>query len=180
MICATFSEQMVSLLRSFIGCSFDSYEYVPIGNGTYGNLQMRINNVSYELQNQQNPVLMNGESADLAGLSIVKSNVAFTPVCGDQITSVSIEEGIQDIVIVRDSIQLPDGEDILMDMAVVFKTAHKNIMFSRDAWFSEFITISNSSDLDEVYPICRAKDTWRNDDEAEVLIYRTEKSLKNE
>ena len=84
----------------------------------------------------------------------------------------------KDICIIQDLVVLPSGEEIRMDMAVVFKTGLTTTMFSRDAWFSEFITISNTDDLDTVYPICRAKDSWRNDDEAEVAIHRTIKSLK--
>ena len=38
MIYATFNDSMVSMLKSFIGCEFNSYEYVSIGNGAYGNL----------------------------------------------------------------------------------------------------------------------------------------------
>lgn len=85
---------------------------------------------------------------------------------------------MKDICIIQDLVVLPSGEEIRMDMAVVFKTGLTTTMFSRDAWFSEFITISNTDDLDTVYPICRAKDSWRNDDEAEVTIHRTIKSLK--
>lgn len=179
MICATFSESMVSMLRSFIRCSFNSYEYVPVGDGAYGNLRIQMNNVPYEIRNQESPVVMNGEPTDFASFSIVKANNEFEPVCGDQVSLISIEDIVQDILIVQDAVHLPDGEEILMDMAVVFKTAHTTTMFSRDAWFSEFITISDTSDLDAIYPICRAKDSWRNDDESEVVIRRTTKSLRN-
>ena len=43
MIYATFNDSMVSMLKSFIGCKFNSYEYVSIGNGAYGNLHIQIN-----------------------------------------------------------------------------------------------------------------------------------------
>ncbi|MDO4438772.1 MAG: hypothetical protein Q4B86_04920 [Eubacteriales bacterium] len=179
MIYATFNDSMISMLRSFIGCEFNSYKYVSIGNGTYGNLHIQINGEPYEIRNQQGIVMMNNEFVDLSSLSIKKVAGEFEPVCGDQISINIINDIIQDVQIFQDSVCLSSGDEILMDMAVVFKTKHTDIMFSRDVWFSEFITISETSDFDSVYPICRAKDSWRNDDESEVIIHRITKSLLN-
>ena len=36
MIYATFSDSMVSMLKSFIGCEFNVQRYVSIGNGVMG------------------------------------------------------------------------------------------------------------------------------------------------
>lgn len=180
MIYATFRESMIHILKSFIGCRFNSYECVPVGSGTYGNLRIQIDGEPYEIRNQQNVVLMNGESVDISTFSIEKATGAFKPICGNKIEKNMIEDTVQDICIVQDAIVLPNAEEIRMDMAVTFKTEHTVTMFSRDAWFSEFITISNTSDLDAIYPIFRAKDSWRNGDEAEVMIHRTIKSLKTE
>ncbi|MFU9922120.1 hypothetical protein [Fannyhessea vaginae] len=179
MIYATFNDSMVSMLKSFIGCEFNSYEYVSIGNGAYGNLRIQINGEPYEIRNQQRIVMMNNESVDLSSLSIEKATGEFEPVCGDQISLNIIEDTIQDVQIIKDCVHLSNGDEILMDMAVVFKTKHTDTMFSRDAWFSEFITISDTYDLDSVYPICKAKDAWRNDDESEVIIHRITQSLLN-
>lgn len=176
---ATFSDSMVSMLKSFIGCEFNSYEYVSIGNGAYGNLRIQTNGEPYEIRNQQGSVMMNNESVDLSSLSIEKADGEFEPVCGDQISLNIIEDTIQDVQIIQDSVHLSNGDEILMDMTVVFKTKHTDTMFSRDAWFSEFITIRDTYDLDSVYPICRAKDAWRNDDESEVIIHRITQSLLN-
>lgn len=177
MIYATFNDSMVSMLKSFIGCEFNSYEYVSIGNGAYGNLRIQINGEPYEIRNQQRIVMMNNESVDLSSLSIEKATGEFEPVCGDQISLNIIEDTIQDVQIIKDCVHLSNGDEILMDMAVVFKAKHTDTMFSRDAWFSEFITISDTYDLDSVYPICKAKDAWRNDDESEVIIHRITQSL---
>lgn len=57
---------------------------------------------------------------------------------------------MKDICIIQDLVVLPSGEEIRMDMAVVFKTGLTTTMFSRDAWFSEFITISNTAWADAV------------------------------
>lgn len=179
MIRATFSDSMISMLKSFIGYEFNSYECASIGKGAYGNLRIQINGELYEIRNQQGIVTMNHESVDLSSLSIAKAVGKFEPVCGEQLSLNIIDDIIQDVQIVQDSVILSNGDKILMDMAVVFKTKYRVIMFSRDAWFSEFITISDTSDLDSVYPICRAKDSWRNDDESEVIIHRTTKSLRN-
>ena len=179
MIYATFNDSMVSMLKSFIGCEFNSYEYVSIGNGAYGNLRIQINGEPYEIRNQQRIVMMNNESVDLSSLSIEKATGEFEPVCGDQISLNIIEDTIQDVQIIKDCVHLSNGDEILMDMAVVFKAKHTDTMFSRDAWFSEFITISDTYDLDSVYPICKAKDAWRNDAESEVIIHRITQSLLN-
>ena len=82
MIYATFNDSMVSMLKSFIGCEFNSYEYVSIGNGAYGNLRIQINGEPYEIRNQQRIVMMNNESVDLSSLSIEKATGEFEPVCG--------------------------------------------------------------------------------------------------
>lgn len=179
MIHATFSDSMISMLKSFIGWKFNSYEYCSIGNGTYGNLHIHINGEPYEIRNQQSTVILNNESVDLSSLSIAKAVGKFEPLCGNKLSLNIIDDTIKDIQIIQDSVILANGDKILMDMAIVFKTKHADTMFSRDAWFSEFITISDTSDFDLVYPICRAKDSWRNDDEAEVIIHRITKSLLN-
>lgn len=179
MIYATFSESMISMLMNFIGCSFNSYECIPIGNGTYGNLRIQINGEAFEIQNQQRVVIMNTEPVELSSFSIAKATGKFEPVCDGQLSLTIIEDTVQDVLIIQDFITLPSGDQILMDMAVVFKAKHASTMFSRDAWFSEFITISETADLDTIYPICRAKDSWRNDGKEEVIVRRTIISLKN-
>lgn len=97
MINAAFSESMVSILKSFIGCYFDSYEYAPIGNGTYGNVRIQINGEPYEIQNQQSVVLMNGESTDLSTFSIKKATGKFEPIGGDQTSVNVIEDTVKDL-----------------------------------------------------------------------------------
>ena len=77
--------------------------------------------------------MMNNESVDLSSLSIEKADGEFEPVCGDQISLNIIEDTIQDVQIIQDSVHLSNGDEILMDMAVVFKIKHTDTMFSRDA-----------------------------------------------
>lgn len=107
--------------------------YLIIGNGTYGNVRIQINGEPYEIQNQQSVVLMNGESTDLSAFSIKKATGKFEPICGDQPSVNVIEDTVKDICIIQDLGVLPSGEEIRMDMAVVFKTGLTTTMFSRDA-----------------------------------------------
>ncbi len=173
MLHITFNENSVNLLTSLIGKRFNVYKYAPIGSGTYGNILLVIDSTPYELQNRQRVVVMNGEPTDLAMFSFMQLANEFTPDCGDRLVSTVVDAVIQDVFVVQDRVVLVEGERIAMDMALVFKTENGVTAFSRDAQFSEFITISDTVDLDTVYPICRAKDSWRNDDAAEVDIQRS-------
>ncbi|MEQ2562677.1 hypothetical protein WMO41_05805 [Ventrimonas sp. CLA-AP-H27] len=65
--------------------------------------------------------MMNNESVDLSSLSIEKAAGEFEPVCGDQISLNIIEDTIQDVQIIQDSVHLSNGDEILMDMtAAIF------------------------------------------------------------
>ena len=51
------------------------------------------------------------------------------------------------------------------------------LMFSRDIWFSEDITISEHDDYDSIFPISQVVDSWANDGENKVNVVRTSRKL---
>lgn len=97
----------------------------------------------------------------------------FEPMAGEIIATESVEQIIKGICIIRDAVTRADGVQFSMDMAVIIKTPQTQYMFSRDVWFSEFITISNDSNLDSVYPICKARTGWKSDESDDTIIKRT-------
>ena len=84
----------------------------------------------------------------------------------------------KDIEIVNDSICINDGEfEISFDQAIIIRTESKLIMFSRDIWFSEDITISEHDDYNSIFPIYQVVDSWSDDGENKVNVIRTSRNL---
>ena len=73
---------------------------------------------------------------------------------------------------------LNDGEyEISFDRAIIFRTDKKDIMFSRDIWFSEVITINENDDYDAVYSIDQVVEAWSDEGENKVNVIRTSRKL---
>ena len=63
------------------------------------------------------------------------------------------------------------------DQAIIIRTETKVIMFSRDIWFSEDITISEHDDYNSIFPISQVVDSWSDDGENKVNVIRTSRKL---
>lgn len=173
MVHATIDAAAIAALQTLIEKTFNGYTYSPIASGAYGNVLLHIDGTAYELRCNQTPITVGIETEDIACLSVSMHAGDFKPMAGEVIATESVEQTIKEIRIVRDVVTRADGIQLAMDMAVIIKTPQTQYMFSRDVWFSEFITISNSDDLDSVYPICKAKSGWKSDESDEVVIRRT-------
>ena len=177
MINATLNDATIATMQTFIGKIFTGYTYSPVAAGAYGNVLLTIDGVAYELRCSQIPLVVGAETEDVACLSFKVHHGGFTPMAGEIISTETIEQKITGICIIQDTVMRADGTQISMDMAIIIKTPQNQYMFSRDVWFSEFITISNHDDLDAVYPICRAKDGWKSDESDNIVIKRSSMRL---
>ncbi len=173
MVNATIDAATIAAIQTFIGKTLNGYTYSPVAAGAYGNLLFHIDEAAYELRCNQIPFAIGNETEDMACLSMSLHTDDFEPMAGEVITTEAVEQIINEIRIIRDEVTRADGIQILMDMAIIIKTPQTQYMFSRDVWFSEFITISNEADLDSVYPICKAKSGWKSDESDDVIIKRT-------
>lgn len=173
MVNATIDAAAIAAIQTLIGKTLNGYTYSPVASGAYGNVLLHIDRTAYELRCNQTPFAVGIETEDIACLSVSMLIGNFKPMAGEVITTESVEQTIEGICIVRDVVTRADGVQFSMDMAVIIKTPQTQYMFSRDVWFSEFITISNNDDFDSVYPICKAKAGWKNDESEEVVIKRT-------
>ena len=173
MVNATFDTAAIAAIQALIGKTFNGYTYSPVAAGAYGNVLLHIDRTAYELRCNQTPLTVGNEAEDIACLSINMHTGDFEPMAGEVIAAESVEQIIKEICIVRDTVTRADGVQLSMDMAIIIKTQIAEYMFSRDVWFSEFITISNNADLDSVYPICKAKSGWKSDESEDVIIKRT-------
>ena len=173
MVNAKIDATAIAVIQALIGKTFNGYTYSPVAAGAYGNVLLHIDGTAYELRCNQIPLTVGNETEDIACLSIDMHTGDFKPMAGEVIATESVEQIIKGICIIRDTVTRADGLQFSMDMAVIIKTPQAEYMFSRDVWFSEFITISNNGDLDSVYPICKAKSGWKSDESDNVIVKRT-------
>ena len=173
MVNAKIDATAIAVIQALIGKTFNGYTYSPMAAGAYGNVLLHIDGTAYELRCNQIPFTVGNETEDIACLSIDMHTGDFKPMAGEVIATESVEQIIKGICIIRDTVTRADGVQFSMDMAVIIKTPQAEYMFSRDVWFSEFITISNNGDLDSVYPICKAKSGWKSDESDNVIVKRT-------
>ena len=97
----------------------------------------------------------------------------------ESFTFVDVDLSKKEIIeIINDVIEVNDGEyEISFDRAIIFRTDKKDIMFSRDIWFSEVITINENDDYDAVYSIDQVVEAWSDEGENKVNVVRTSRKL---
>lgn len=180
MVYATLNEDMIELLRKLKFSNLTSYEGARTHNTVYGNLRINTDKCSIELSNIEKTIPFFDITEDVACFECKVSNPAieFKPYCIEPFEVFEIAGRIENIEIINDVINVNDGEyEITFDRAIVFRTDKGNIMFSRDIWFSEVITINDNDDYDAVYSIDDVVETWSNDGENKVNVIRTRREL---
>lgn len=180
MVYVTLNEDMILLLKSLKYSNLISYEGAKTHNTFYGNLRINTDKCSIELSNIEKTMPFFDITEDIACLECKLSNpqIEFKPYCIEPFEVFKIDGRIENIEIVNDVIDVNDGEyEISFDRAIIFRTEEKDIMFSRDIWFSEVITINENDNYDTVYPIDEVVETWSNDGENKVNVIRTIRKL---
>ena len=175
---ATLDKNMIELLKNLKNTKFISYECGKIFNLASGNLKINTDKISLEITNFLKEDLFFDENEEFAVFECKKSNSKFKPYCDTTLKKFGIEENIINIEIINDFISVNNGEyEFSYDQAIIIKTQNKTIMFSRDVWFSEVITISDNDNYDDVFPISEVKETFSNYGEYKVEVKRRKYSL---
>ncbi len=180
MIYVTLNNNMEEMLRNIKESKFISYECGKVFGNAYGNLRINTDKSSVEITNLQKTTPFFDTEEEVAGFKckMVESDSTFKPYCEEPFEAFEVGESIKDIEIVNDSICINDGEfEISFDQAIIIRTESKLIMFSRDIWFSEDITISEHDDYNSIFPISQVVDSWSDDGENKVNVIRTSRKL---
>ena len=180
MVYATLNEEMIELLKNLKFSNFISYECGKTHHTAYGNLRINTDKCSIELSNIEREMSFFDSTEDVACLECKVSNptIEFKPYCVEPFEVFKIDGKIENIEIINDIIEVNDGEyEISFDRAIIFRTDKKDIMFSRDIWFSEVITINENDDYDAVYSIDQVVEAWSDEGENKVNVIRTSRKL---
>lgn len=182
MIYATFTEEMRMLLHSMIGKKFSSYECGLDERffRAFGNVRINVDTLPVELTNEEHslPLLDGYEDMTYFSVEKVDSNFRFEPDVVTNTKVIEVNKVITSIEIVTDSISVNKGEyQITFDAALIFHMGNDTLMFARDAWFSELITIKENDEYDNVFPIQEAKESWSNDGELKVEVQRSRNKI---
>ncbi len=180
MIYATLSKDMIDLLKNLKFSNMLSYECAKTHDTVYGNLRINTDKYSIELSNIEKTMPFFSANEDIACFEckISNPNVEFRPYCIEPFEVFKVGKTIQNIEIINDVINVNNGEyEISFDRAIIFRMNKGVIMFSRDIWFSEVITISENDNYDAIYPIDEVIEVWSNEGENEINVIRTNKKL---
>ncbi len=180
MVYATFTEDMIRLLKELKGARFLSYECEDTNGDAYGNLRINTDKMSVELTNIQQIMPFYTDEEEIACFACAKVDPEkkFKPYCITDTCKVDVGDKILGISIVSDEITMNDGEyEISFDRAVIITMEKRILMFSRDIWFSEVIDISEHDNYDLRYPITEVIEAWSNEGRDKVEVKRTRKEL---
>lgn len=180
MVYATFSEDMLEILKNLESAIFLSYDCATTFGMPYGNLRINTDKMSVEITNIQKELPFYDATEDIAcfACEISDPDKEFKPYCDEPYGNFKIGEKIVEMKIINDVIDVNDGEYIIsFDRAVVIKTEKRTIMFSRSIWFAEDIAISDNDDYDSVFSINDVIDAWSNEGADKVTVKRSIKDL---
>ena len=180
MVNASLNKNMLCLLKKLKSSKFISYECAKNHSSAYGNLRINTDNGSIEITNIEKTMPFFDIEEDVTSFEceISDSYAEFKPYCIEPFEAFEVGEIITGIEIINDEINVNDGEyEISFDQAIIIRTEKQTIMFSRDIWFSEVITIFDNDNYDAFFPVEQAIDAWSEDGENDVTVIRTKKVL---
>lgn len=180
MVYATLTGDMIELLKQLKFSNFVSYECGKINNTAYGNLRINTDKGSVELSNIEREIPFFDITEEVACFECKVSDPSteFKPYCLEPFETFEVSGTIKSIEIINDTINVNDGEyEISFDRAIIIKTENGVIMFSRDIWFSEVITISDNENYDSIYPVDEVIDAWSEQGVNKVDVIRTVRKL---
>lgn len=184
MINAVFTEKMRKLLQNLVGKELRFYECQKnrTANRIFGNFRIYYDASALEISNEEKvfPFFDSEEDMTCFACHEVLTSEPFQPVVLGEVEKIYVGDRIQAIEIIQDDITVSEDQyHVVFDAALVIRMAHKTLMFARDAWFSQVITIVENDDYDHIYPVENVIDTWSNDGEYQVAVKRTRQVLKS-
>lgn len=158
-------------LESIISSSPDEW------NRIYGNLCLKLDDFSLEINNEENSIPFYDTYEDIALFKIreITSTQPFVPIeISTPLENNIINEIIEEIIIVEDEICTTNSNkkmlyNIKTVTTIIFKTATQYIILGREWFFSELITFSQSKTYtDKLYPITMVIKDW-TDEESDII-----------
>lgn len=177
-----FNDDMVEVLKSFIGQRFVSYEKDnQRDNQSYCVVRINFDDKSVIIKNKEEAIAMLSdetisEYAARFSCHVVDVNCPFCAAI-DNVGTVKhiINENVSGVKIITDKILSPKGDmDIELDMAVEIVTDKHCYTFSKSAtWFDETIYINIDTKFDDICPIAKEIEMWSDDEKLSVAVERS-------
>ncbi len=177
---AKFTNEMIEIIKTIKGKTFCSYDCAKFLDEAYGNIRINLNDFSIEFLNETKETHFWDSFEDISCFSCKKVDInsTFKPYCDEDFQNYSINEKIQQIQIISDTISINNKEyEISFDMAVIINTEKHNYIFSRGWFFGEVISINVDKNYDEIYPVKQVIDDWDDDGKNNVAVSRCVKVL---
>ena len=174
-----FDKDMIKMLKNQIGRNIDCimYEGSSGNNTSFGDLAVKIEDVLVEISNHED---MDGwdEEYDSSHFACEVIDEYIPCVNHAELKTIEINEMIKNINIIYDEIQ-NDYYNFNYDMGLEIITENHKYLISRDYYYSEILTISIDKDLDDIYPVSKVIDDWKDDDSIiNVIVNRKIKAVE--
>jgi len=174
MIEVCFTEDMKAVLSGMKGKRLVSYECRkdPF-HRVYGNLRMNLEGYSIDLHNDEQvfPFFDIEEDMSCFTCELVEEGVPFIPEVEGKASVFPVDDTVSSVEILKHRINVNHGEyEVVQDMALIVRMENSVLMFARDVWFMELMTVRNDEDFSKVLSMQEIKDTWSDSGEKEVSV----------
>jgi len=174
MVKVEFTNDMYNFLSNIKGDNFISYNCIKDKfSRAYGNLRINLNNYALTISNEIKALPFFDNTEDLSCFSCEKTdlNDVFKPAIEGTPDTYKVNDVINSVEILKNIINVNHGEYVLSsDAALIIRMQTSTIMFARDIWFSELITIRNNDDYHKVISTQDIIDSLSNGGEYDVEI----------
>lgn len=184
-----FDKETISLFESMIGKTFNEYlcDHFTFSTSVFGIVGMYIDNKPYKLTNNIEVLNYFGQDEDVAvfKFSSCSSDEIVTQEDDGELNTTPVNCSISNIAIIEENQQLFHNNEltynIFVPRAIIFYfTDGHEIMFEKDIWFSETITIHKGYNLkSQLSPIDEFLECWEDSNEYFPKCFRHELSIKN-
>ena len=190
MIIHCITAQELNILKSLIGKKLLCFksQQKDSWNRIFGNILLVIEDCEVELRNELTEIKYFGDSEEVSKFYVnqITNDKPFQLMVEDSIAETPVNEVIEDIIIVKDEINVNDSSgkslyEITMDDAVIIKTNNSVYAISRE-WSleEELIFIKTSDYKKDIYSVEQIISEWSDEDENSIATCnRIEISLKN-
>ena len=189
MIIHGITSQELNTLKSLVGKKLLCFksQQKDSWNRIFGNILLVTEDSEIELRNELTEIEYFGDSEEVSKFYVNKitKEKPFQLMVEDSIAETSVNEVVEDIIIVKDEINVKDSSgntiyEITMDDAVIIKTDNSVYAISRE-WSleEELIFIKTSDYKKDIYSVEQIVSEWSDKDEHTVATCnRKEISLK--
>lgn len=190
MIIHCITAQELNILKSLIGKKLLCFksQQKDSWNRIFGNILFVTEDCEVELRNELTEIEYFGDSEEVSKFYVnqITNDKPFKLMVEDSIAETPVNEVIEDIIIVKDEINVNDSSgksiyEITMDDAVIIKTNNSVYAISRE-WSleEELIFIKTSDYKKDIYSVEQIISEWSDEDENSIATCnRIEISLKN-